>query len=87
MWEKFKQDFKERFLNFETAKGMYLIPAGLIGCYVSIYHVEYVIQAIGLLFSWYAVSEGLRKVWVNRVKQESKRAMMVEARLAESKVA
>jgi len=71
-WDKIKMDIRERFLNFETAKGIYLVPAGLLVCYVSLYYQQHVITVCGVLFGWYMVSEGLRKVWVNRFKQERK---------------
>lgn len=74
-------DLKERFLNFETAKGMYLIPAGFATMYVAIFHIQFVIQAVCCIFGWYLVSEGARKVWVNRIKQAAKQSQMVEDRL------
>lgn len=81
MWEKLKQDFRERFLNFETAKGVYLIPAGLATVYASIFHVQYLLQTAGALAGWYLVSEGIRKVWVNRIKQAAETKALVNARL------
>jgi hypothetical protein len=77
------QDFKERFLNFETAKGVYLIPAGLVLCYVTLMHLQYLIQAWGLLCGVYMSSEGMRKVFVNRVKQKIATETLVEKRLRE----
>jgi hypothetical protein len=35
------QDFKERFLNFETVKGVYLLPAGGVICYVTLFYLQY----------------------------------------------
>lgn len=81
MWEKFKMDFKERFLNFETAKGIYMIPAGLIIAYAAVYYIAYVIQVAFGLLGWYMFSEGLRKVWVNRVKQDLQKDQMKAARM------
>ena len=69
-WSKLKMDFVERFLNFETAKGIYLVPAGFITIYVSIYYIQYLFIVGGCLLGWYLVSEGLRKVFVNRFAQE-----------------
>lgn len=69
MWEKLKMDFIERFLNFETAKGFYLVPAGGVIIYVSLYYQQYLFTAVGVLFGWYCVSEGLRKIAVNRFAQ------------------
>ena len=40
------QDFKERFLNFETVKGIYLLPAGGVICYVTLFYLQYVIQGV-----------------------------------------
>ena len=42
------QDFKERFLTFETVKGIYLLPAGGVICYVTLFYLQYVIQAFCL---------------------------------------
>lgn len=72
LWKAIKMDIKERFLNFETAKGMYLVPAGLVTMFVSVYYQQYVIQSLGFLFGLYILSEGLRKIFVNRFKQERK---------------
>lgn len=80
MWEKLKRDFKERFMNFETAKGIYLFPAGCIMIYTSIYHIEFVIQAAGVLSGGYFIYEGLRKILVNRVKQAIARKKLFEER-------
>lgn len=68
-WKRFKQDFKERFLNFETAKGIYLLPAGVVVVYVSIYHIEFVIQTACTLAGLYFIYEGFRKITVNRIKE------------------
>lgn len=81
MWEKFKRDFRERFLNFETAKGIYLMPAGLVVIYVTIFHLRFLIQTVGCLFGLYVFVEGARKTFVNRVKQQVKVEAMVEARV------
>lgn len=74
-------DVRERFLNFETAKGIYMIPAGLLICYVTWFHIQFVIQATGLLLGWYIFSEGLRKVWVNRIKEALKKEELITARV------
>lgn len=81
MWEKFKIDFKERFLNFETAKGMYLVPAGAAMLYAAIYYIAFVIQVSFGLLGLYMVIEGLRKTFVNRVKQSLNKDKMKATRL------
>lgn len=83
-WEAIKMDLKERFLNFETAKGVYMAPAGAAITYAAIFHIAFVIQVAFGLLGWYIFSEGLRKIWVNRVKQELKRDQMKATRLADS---
>lgn len=58
----FARDFRERFLNFETVKGMLF----LAGCVYLFYHPEWILRA----FVVYLGYEGLRKMLVNRTKQE-----------------
>jgi hypothetical protein len=75
------QDFKERFLNFETVKGVYLLPAGGVICYVTLFYLQYVIQAFCLALGVYMMVEGSRKIFVNRVKQKIATENLVEKRL------
>lgn len=73
-----KHCLKERFLNFETSKGIYLVPAGAILAYMSVKHVEFTISTAGLLFGVYGVYEGLRKIFVNRFAQARKQRELAE---------
>ena len=75
------QDFKERFLNFETVKGIYLLPAGGVICYVTLFYLQYVIQAFCFALGVYMMVEGFRKIQVNRVKQKIATENLVEKRL------
>jgi hypothetical protein len=75
------QDFKERFLMFETVKGAYLLPAGGVICYVTLFYLQYVIQAFCLALGVYMMVEGARKIFVNRVKQKIATEKLVEKRL------
>lgn len=81
MWEAFKRDMKERFLNFETAKGMFLIPAGLAGLYTTWYYTQFIIQVGCSILFIYMSSEGLRKIFVNRIKQAAKQSAMLRERI------
>jgi hypothetical protein len=72
------QDFRERFLNFETVKGVYLLPAGGAICHVTLFYLQYVIQAFCLAFGIYMMVEGCRKILVNRVKQKIATEKLVE---------
>lgn len=74
-------DFKERFLNFETAKGIYMVPAGLIITYAAVYHISFVIQIAFGLLGWYVFSEGMRKIFVNRIKQALKNDQLKATRM------
>jgi hypothetical protein len=85
MFEKIKQDFMERFFNFETFKGIYLIPAGALIIYLAIFHVQYLIQGVGVIFGWYWISIGLYKVGINPVKSDAKHWMQVEKRMSNAK--
>lgn len=82
MWNKIKRDIVERFLNFETAKGIYLVPAGLLIIYVTIFYIQFILQAVFITGGVYMISEGLRKVFVNRIKQSVAKDKLVEARKA-----
>jgi uncharacterized membrane protein len=75
------QDFKERFLTFETVKGVYLLPAGGAIYYVTLFYLQYVIQAFCLALGVYMMVEGFRKIQVNRVKQKIATENLVEKRL------
>jgi hypothetical protein len=75
------QDLKERFLTFETVKGAYLLPAGGVICYVTLFYLQYVIQAFCLALGVYMMVEGFRKIQVNRVKQKIATEGLVEKRL------
>jgi hypothetical protein len=80
------QDFKERFLNFETVKGIYLLPAGGVICYVTLFYLQYVIQAFCLALGVYMMVEGSRKIFVNRVKQSLATERLKDARLREMNI-
>ena len=83
-WDAIKMDIKERFLTFETAKGIYLVPAGLAITYAAIFHVAFVIQTAFGLLGWFIFSDGVCKIFVNRVKQDLKKDQMKAVRLADS---
>ena len=79
--ERFKQDIKERFLNFETIKGTYLLPAGLAGMWVTWTNLQFILHAMGSVYFGYMIIEGARKILVNRVKQKIAQEQLVEKRV------
>lgn len=82
MWQEFKTDFKERFLKFETLNGAFVyIPWGAGFIYCGLYDLrlgyQYAFVTVGLVLVFW----GLRKTFVNRVKQEAAKLIAVENRL------
>lgn len=75
-----KRDFVERFLNFESLKGLYLLPAGLIGLVVTWTNLQFILHAMGTAYFGYMVVEGLRKIFVNRISQALKVEELKEKR-------
>jgi uncharacterized membrane protein len=80
------QNFNERCLNFETVKGIYLLPAGALICYVTLFYLQYVIQAFCLALGVYMMVEGFRKIRVNRIKQGVATERLKDARLREMEI-
>ena len=80
------QDVKERFLTFETVKGAYLLPAGGVICYATLFYLQYVIQAFCLALGVYMMVEGFRKIQVNRVKQSLATERLKEAQAREMEI-
>ena len=70
LMERIIHDVRERFLNFETLKGLLF----LVGAYVTWVYPEYFLQGAMVVFLGY---EGLRKVLVNRVKQQTQKESLV----------
>ena len=66
-------DLRERFCTFETLKGGLF----LLGAWVTWMYPEYFLQGAMVVFLGY---EGLRKVFVNRVKQQARKEVKIEAR-------
>lgn len=83
MWQEFKTDLKERFLKFETFNGVFVfIPWGAGFIYCGLYNLrlgyQYAFVSVGMvLIIW-----GLRKTFVNRIKQQANELVAVDKRLA-----
>ncbi len=80
-WDKLKQDLIERLLNFETAKGIYLVPAGVTLLVSNFFWQQHVWDVAIFLLSGYMIFEGFRKIGVNRIKQEIARKKLIERRI------
>lgn len=64
-------EMKQRLIKFETLHGLYLVPLSIIGLYVTIFHLEYVLHALAAIIFCYGLIEGLRKICYNPVKKEA----------------
>lgn len=73
-------DFKERILTYETAKGFYLTAGGIGVIWTLIFAIQYSTYALGGVIGWYLISEGLRKIFVNRTKQKLNREELLNRR-------
>lgn len=64
-------ELKDRFLKFETLHGLYWIPTGIIGIYVVLFHIEYVIEVAAIWLFIFLILEGLYKLLHNPVKKQA----------------
>jgi hypothetical protein len=55
-------------------------------CYVTLFYLQYVIQAFCLALGIYMMVEGFRKIQVNRVKQSLAAERLKDARLREMEI-
>ena len=77
-WKRLRIDIEERFLDGETAKGLLAI---LVAWHA--FHLDNDAQAFTFLLHMgelYLVYEGLRKIFVNRIKQAAKRERLIQRR-------
>jgi hypothetical protein len=58
----------------------------IIECYVTLFYLQYVIQAFCLALGIYMMVEGFRKIQVNRVKQSLAAERLKDVRLREMKI-
>lgn len=70
-------------MKFETLHGLYLVPLSLIGIYVTIFHLEYVLHAMAAVIFFYGLIEGLRKICYNPIKKEALKVLNREQYIAE----
>lgn len=81
-WESIKMDMKERFLNYESAKGVYYVTVfggGLL--FFSLFYEQYMLKFVGIFGGVFFLSEGLRKILVNRIKKSVKEKQLIEERM------
>lgn len=75
MWQKFLTDAKERFLKFETANGIFLVPAGVLVLIVAIFYTQFILHAMAFIIGGSAIIYGLYAIFHNPIKK----AINVEA--------
>lgn len=64
-------EMKQRFIKFDTLHGLYLLPLSIIGLYVAIFHLEYVLHALAAIIFSYGLVESIRLIFYNPVKKEA----------------
>ena len=79
---KLSNEIGQRLLKFETLHGLYLVPLSIIGLYVTVFHLEYVLHALAAVIFCYAFVEGLRKIFYNPVKKEALKVLQRETYIA-----
>lgn len=67
IWQRLIADLKERFLKFETPLGMFLVAGGVFGIWITFTHLQYVLQAFGVLGFGTAIIYGLYAVLHNPI--------------------
>lgn len=82
IWRWIKRELAERVFKFETVQGLYLLPAGIVGMWITWTHLQYVIQAMGTTYFGYLIICGAWKIYYNPVKQKFKRNKLVRDREA-----
>jgi hypothetical protein len=78
----FWTELKQRVLKFETLHGAYLVPLSLLGLYVTVFHLEYVLHALAAIIFCYGLVEGLRKICYNPIKKEALKVINREKYIA-----
>lgn len=73
----FTQDLKERFLKFGTFSGPIKIGIALGVIYTAVFHLAFAIQAYIIGRGVILTIEGLRETFVNPIKQEVAKQVMV----------
>lgn len=76
------REIEQRFLKFETLHALHMIPLSLLGMYVTIYHLEYVLHVIAAQIFTFTLVEGLRYLFYNPVKKEALKVLEREKYIA-----
>ncbi len=64
-----KQELKDRLLKFETLHGLYMVPLGIMGLWVLVFHFQYILHVLCALIFMYALIEGMRLIGYNPLKK------------------
>jgi hypothetical protein len=83
MWQAFLQDAKERFLKFETAHGIFLVPAGIITLLVCVFYTQYILHAMAFIIGGSAIIYGLYAIFHNPIKKAINTEALKIARLTQ----
>ena len=76
------KELRQRFFKFETLHACHMIPLSLLGMYVTVYHLEYVLHVIAAQIFTFTLVEGLRYLFYNPVKKEALKVLEREKYIA-----
>ena len=76
-----RQDFYERFVNYDTANGLYLMGAGILIILAAIFYPQHAFTAFWCAVGWWSFSHGIRMVLVNPIKLAEKRERLLAKRM------
>ena len=71
-----------RVFKYETLHGLYLVPLSLLGMYVTVFHLEYVLHVIAAIIFCCGLVEGLRMLFYNPIKKEALKVLRREQYIA-----
>ena len=80
MWQKFLTDAKERFLKFQTAHGIFLVPAGILVLVVCVFYTQFILHAMAFIIGGSAVIYGLYAIFHNPIKKAINTEALIIAR-------
>ena len=77
------QELKQRLVKFETVKGVVILTTSLVGLYVVLFQLQYILQALGALLFVQAIIEGASLITYNPIRKEAKKVIAREKYIIE----
>lgn len=80
MWTNLKTEMKERFLKFETAHGLFLVPAGILVMVVCVFYTQFILHALAFIIGGSATIYGLYAIFHNPIRKAIHTEALILAR-------